>query len=125
MALSSNTIFELLNKLDSTPQFMIFWAAFGVPLIAVILGIVVHSVFPNIKNKKYTWLIVSVAIIWIVGFVSMMLLYFAHVASGFKLLLIWFALLATVLVFSYTNRGYISKGFGKLGKLNQYKGRKR
>ncbi|MFV0566746.1 MAG: hypothetical protein ACK5NB_13050 [Flavobacteriaceae bacterium] len=80
---------QLIEYIEGNPQIMVFWAAFGFIFTAGIFLYVLSQIF-NLK-AHYTWLGINIALTWLVGFVSQILLMFSG-TSGIKLLFIWLSL---------------------------------
>ena len=95
--------FEFLKSLEEHPEIMVFGAAFGTPVVMFIL-VFITKLYKNSRFKEVINMFIfgSLGIIWIVGFIVMILLTFTEV-SGIKLLLIWLCLCLTSFVFVATN----------------------
>lgn len=109
---SSFDFISVLEVLEQHPEYMVFWAAFGIFFSALILFIpviILRKLTKMTKMENGIGLAVSALMIcWIVGFVTQILLFFSGV-SGIKLFFIWIVLFLTYVVFTILNKKMILK----------------
>ena len=123
----SFNLFGFLADIDSHPEYMVMWAAFGVPALMLALTLPLYifrllGLYPRLK-PFYSVLYISLTITWILGFITTILLFFTKI-TGVRLLIIWVLMYATYLVFCIFNRNSINRGIEtiskKAGSLNNH-----
>lgn len=118
-------IFNLLRKIQAEPAILVFFAAFH-PVALLILVILPLSILkkiglyqPNEKMGSFgLGVALTLAVGWIMGFVSSILFLFMGV-SGIKMILIYLALYACIIAFVMANNKTVLKAFE--AKMNQLK----
>ncbi len=115
----SSSFARLLRSIEDAPQIMVFFAAFGVFLYMILLGLALWPFQDYIKNKIYNTIIktyfYALGITWIVGFITQILLFFLGV-SGLHLFAIWLTLHLISILFCAFNFHSIDSNITRLSE---------
>ena len=110
---------DLVLLFEKTPMLMVMWAAFGFIfsiLILLIPSMILRKMGLTLKLDKVMGVMgVIIALTWVVGFITQMILLFSDV-PGFKMFIIWILMLFTFIIFAITNYQMIVKYLNTLGK---------
>ena len=118
---------DLALLAEQKPLLMVMWSAFGVPLAAFVVGMLlvmlrklkIRSAF---KTDTLLLLLSLITITWLVGFLTQIVMLFTQV-SGLRMLIIWIIMLICYLGFILFNKKMIlkwaksSSPFDKFSKL--------
>lgn len=98
---------------------MTFWAAFGVPILMIIIAFLTRLIpNKNFRKKINTILLSALAVCWILGFILMILFLFANV-SGIKQLFIWCVLCVSLIIFAIIHYKEIDKLIDDMAKKSK------
>lgn len=107
---------ELFKILDTSPEDMILWVAFGYPISMLFITLVIKQLLSDQLYKKINSILWPTIILsWISSIVVLLILFITKV-SGLKLLLIWILSVLISLIFSIINKVSISKFYNDLVK---------
>ncbi|MBO0593167.1 hypothetical protein I2486_17325 [Cellulophaga sp. E16_2] len=110
---------DLVLLFEKTPMLMVMWAAFGFIfsiLILLIPSMILRKMGLTLKLDKVMGVMgVIIALTWVVGFITQMILLFSDV-PGSKMFIIWILMLFTFIIFAITNYQMIVKYLNTLGK---------
>ncbi len=98
---------------------MTLWAAFGVPILMIVIAFLTRLI-PNkdFRKKINTVLLSALATCWIFGFILMILFLFANV-SGIKQLFIWCTLCISLIFFAIIHYKELDKLISDMTKKSQ------
>lgn len=104
---------ELAKLTEDNPVFMVFWSAFGVPLVVFVVGMILIVLRKLHLRKAFEidtmLLLVSLSTItWIMGFITQIIMFFTQV-SGLRMLIIWIVMLICYTGFLLFNRKMVLK----------------
>lgn len=119
MELNSNIIYILKNLVES-PMLMVFFAAFGIILYMLILGLL-SAPFQKLYKDTFVSKLVeayfyALLISWILGFISQIILFFCGI-SGLQLLAIWLSMHILASLFCFLNYKELKILMTKFSKL--------
>lgn len=102
----NSSIASLLRSIEEGPEIMVFFAAFGVIIYMVVLGLLLWPFHSFIENKNYSSIVktyfYAIGITWIIGFMTQIILFFLGV-SGLHLASIWLTLHLVSILFCAFN----------------------
>jgi hypothetical protein len=101
-----------LQNLDANAQMLIFFAAFGIPVIMLLLALF-QKLFgwiglKAIVSKSFSIIYMALTITWLIGFVFSIFLFFAG-APGIKIILILIVIFICMFIFTLTHYPYLNK----------------
>ena len=112
-------LYEFLQAVETNRHYMVMWAAFGVPLFMLVLTLPFYILrklgLYNFMKPFYSVIYLSLGISWILGFITLMVLYFAYV-SGIRMFLIWILMFLTYFVFCIFNRTMLNQWVDEISK---------
>jgi len=99
-------LYDFIRAIEGNRQYIVMWSAFGMPLLILALTLPLY-LFRKIGLDKvfkpfYVVLYGSLLITWILGFVTMMILFFTEV-SGIRMFIIYLLIFATYVFFTIFN----------------------
>jgi len=111
--------YYFLQQIDANPQYMVMWAAFGVPLLMFALALP-FFIFRKVGLEKFskplsTIVYSTLGITWITGFITMMILLFTEV-TGIRMFLVWSLMFLTYLLFCIFYYRPLQKGVMHISK---------
>lgn len=105
--------YDFLQTLDANPDYMVMWAAFGVPVLMFALALplfILKKIGLQEQSKPFANVAyLSLGITWILGFITMIIMMFTEV-SGVRMFLVWSLMFFTYLLFSMFNYKSLMKG---------------
>lgn len=112
-------LYDFMKDIDSNPQTVVMWAAFGVPLTMLTLTFPLFlfrkmGLYPALK-PYYSVLYLSLGISWILGFITQMVLFFTEV-SGIRMALIWIIMFFVYFTFCSFKRRQLNRWLDALSK---------
>ena len=113
--------YQFLADIEANRHYMVLWAAFGVPLFMLALTLPFYILrklgLYNFMKPFYSVIYLSLGISWILGFITLMVLYFSEV-SGIRMFLIWGLMFLTYFVFCIFNRNMLNQWIDEISKSN-------
>lgn len=111
--------YDFLQTLEANPEYMVMWAAFGVPVLMFALALplfILRKIGLQEQSKPFANVAyLSLGITWILGFVTMMIMMFTNV-SGIHLFIVWVLMFITYLAFTLFNYKRLMKGVTAISK---------
>ena len=111
--------YDFLQTLDANPDYMVIWAAFGVPVLmfALVLPLfILRKIGLQEQSKPFANVAyLSLGITWIIGFITMIIMMFTNV-GGIHLFLVWVLMFITYLAFTLFNYKRLMKGVTAINK---------
>ena len=112
-------LYDFMKDIDSDPQAIVMWAAFGVPLTMLALTFPLFlfrkmGLYPALK-PYYRVLYLSLGISWILGFITQMIFFFTAV-SGVRMALIWIIMFFVYFTFCSFKRRQLNRWLDALSK---------
>jgi hypothetical protein len=80
-----------LDRLVSEPALVVAWAAFGVPAVMLLFALpafILRKICLPLPHSFVRFFYTSSCLVWITGFIVMMILIFSGI-SGMRMLLVW------------------------------------
>ncbi|WP_461533168.1 hypothetical protein [Sinomicrobium sp.] len=108
---SASEVYDIVHSIEENPAFMVIWAAFGVPITSFVISIILYQLTKKWTKQNAlltTTIAALIVVVWILGFVTQMILLFMG-ASGIQMLLIWIVMFLTYLIFTIFNQKSIYK----------------
>lgn len=124
MEFSFNTFFGLEREVTEHPEMIIFMAMF-LPLLCLIPVSLIGWVFRKLKINMYIIhvLLYTLMFTFIVGVLTIFILYFITDKNAVKLIYCWFTVLIGMFFFSLINTNTITKMFADWSKIIKEKER--
>lgn len=122
MAFSFNTFFGFEQDLITHPEAAIFGALL-VPLLLLIPITVIGWIFRKLRLNRYVIhvLLYTLMFTFVLGSVTVLILFFITDRNGIKLAYCWMTILAGMFFFSLINANIITKMFSDWSKIIQEK----
>lgn len=124
MELNSNII-EFLNLITNEPHFMVFGAAFGIPLFMFAYAMTLGRIYRNtsFSSTLNTVIFTTLGITWLMGTILMLVLFFTGI-SGIKLFIIWILVFVFISIFVITNFSSVNKFLNEQVEVIKQKAKK-
>ncbi|MNK01402.1 hypothetical protein D3C87_192000 [compost metagenome] len=114
-------LYDFIQQIETNRHYMVMWAAFGVPafMFALCLPLFIIRKVGLDKYIKgsYTVIFSSLGITWILGFITMMILFSTEV-SGIRMFMVWVVMFVTYLTFCAFNNKMLSKWLTEFSKTD-------
>ena len=115
--------YQFLADIEANRHYMVLWAAFGVPLFMLALTLPFYILrklgLYEFMKPFYSVIYLSLGISWILGFITLMVLYFSEV-SGIRMFLIWILMFLTYFVFSVFNRNMLNRWVDEISNTKSF-----
>lgn len=114
-------LYDFIREIEVNRHYMVMWAAFGVPALMLALCLPLYIIrkigLDKYLSGSYTVIFSSLGVTWILGFITMIILFFTEV-SGIRMFMIWVLMFLTYLVFCAFNYKMLSKWLIELSKTD-------
>lgn len=111
-------LIDYLNNINQNPEYVVLWAAFGVPALLAVLAIpfgMLRKIGIQQASSIYAFVAAILLCNWLVGFVSQMAFMILGV-PGIKMLLLWLIMFFVYSIFIGMNYVYIKKWVNEVTK---------
>lgn len=105
-------LYDFIKEIEANRQYIVMWSAFGMPLFILALTLPLYifrkiGLYPYLK-PFYSVLYGSLLITWILGFITMMILFFTEV-SGIRMFIVYVLIFISYLFFTIFNYKNLNK----------------